>query len=163
MGSKWLYYFAYGSNLNLTRMKNRCPHSRPLFKACLHDYELIFGINNYGKSIKIESGAATIRQSKGKKVFGAVYKISEGNLRSLDGYEGYPSLYGRITVEVFTKKGNPWKTITYIMEEPIEEIEPTPQYLSVIKQGYGDWRIPIDVLRCSLRKWRKEKKVLESS
>ena len=97
-----MLYFAYGSNLNLTQMKSRCPDSKPLFKAYLHDYELIFT----GKVRKIRGGVATIRLSKGKEVFGAGYEISERDLSSLDRYEGYPDFYDRITVKVFTQEGN---------------------------------------------------------
>ena len=35
-----LAYFAYGSNMNIKQMQERCPGSKPLIPAVLKDYRL---------------------------------------------------------------------------------------------------------------------------
>jgi len=47
-------------------------------------------------------GAADIEKKKGKKVYGALYKISKTGERRLDIYEEYPTLYKKM---FFTYQG----------------------------------------------------------
>ncbi len=86
-----MYYFAYGSNLSRKQMSERCPDALPKFAATLPNYRLIFT----GWSRKWNGGVASIKPSKGEKVMGGVYEITERCLRKLDGYEGYPTTYNR--------------------------------------------------------------------
>lgn len=37
-----MYYLAYGSNLNISDMKIRCPKARPVGNAILNDHRLLF-------------------------------------------------------------------------------------------------------------------------
>lgn len=78
---------------------------------------------------------------QGQKVFGAVYEISEKDLRSLDKHEGCPAVYDRVTRTVFPEDGDPVEAVTYIMREQSEETKPSSRYLEVIQQGYRDWGI----------------------
>ncbi len=59
----------------------------------------------------------------------------------LDSYEGYPRNANRLNVTVFNEDGEPTQAITYIKAGQSEETQPSPQYLSVIQQGYRDWKI----------------------
>ncbi len=132
-----MYYFAYGSNLNREQMRERCPDSKPEFTATLPNYKLVF----VGWSRQWRGGKASIRPFRGEKVPGAVYDISEQCLRQLDRYEGYPDVYGRLNVTLFNEDSEPIQTITYIKAGQSEETQPTPEYLSIIQQGYRDWEI----------------------
>jgi gamma-glutamylcyclotransferase (GGCT)/AIG2-like uncharacterized protein YtfP len=132
-----MFYFAYGSNLSHKQMIQRCPSSKPRFKATLPNYKLIFA----GWSREWHGGVASIKRFAGSKVAGAVYEISERDLRSLDKYEGYPTVYDRLNVLVMTEDSDPIKVITYIKREQSEESQPSPDYLAVIKLGYKDWGI----------------------
>jgi len=129
-----MYYFAYASNLNQKQMRERCPESKPLFKANLPNYKLVFS----GWSRELKGGKATIRLNRGEKVLGAVYDVSEQELQKLDRYEAG---YGRLKVTVFDEDGEPHEVITYIKADQSEESKPSSEYLSVIQQGYKDWRI----------------------
>ena len=42
---------------------------------------------------------------------------------------------------VFSEDGEPVQVVTYIKAGREEETRPTPEYLSVIQQGYRDWEI----------------------
>ena len=132
-----MLYFAYGSNLSHKQMLQRCPGSKPRYKANLPNYKLIFA----GWSRKWHGATASIKPFSGSKVTGAVYEIPEKDMKSLDKYEGYPTVYERLNVIVITEDDDPVKAITYIMKEPSEEKQPSPEYLAVIRQGYKDWSI----------------------
>lgn len=132
-----MYYFAYASNLNKKQMLERAPDSKPMFVATLPNYKLVFA----GWSRQWKGGYATIKLSRSDKVIGAIYEVSERDLRRLDSYEGYPANYNRINVTVFDEDGNPVEVLTYIKAGQIEETQPSKEYLAVIRQGYRDWGI----------------------
>lgn len=73
------YYIAYGSNLSVEQMAQRCPDARIVGQAVLEDWELAF------------HGCATILPNKGKNTPVLVWEISAGDEKNLDIYEGYPS------------------------------------------------------------------------
>jgi len=132
-----VYYFAYGPNLNRKQMLERCPDSKPRFFATLNNYKLVF----VGWSRQWRGGVVSIKSFRGERVLGAVYEISETDLRRLDKYEGYPTNYNRIKVTVFSEDGEAIEAITYIKSGQLEETLPAKEYLAVIQQGYRDWGI----------------------
>ena len=130
-----MYYFAYGTNLNKGQMKEQYPNSKPLYPATLPNFKLIF----VGWSRKLQGGVASIRRVQGSKVPGAVYEISESDLRQLDAHEGFPWEYNRIKVIVFDEDGTSVEAFTYIKTGQDEETKPSKEYASVIYRGYKDW------------------------
>ena len=129
-----MYYFAYASNLSKKQMRERCPDGKPVFRATLPNYKLVF----LGWSREWRGGKASIRRSGGEKVLGAVYDVSEQCFKRLDKYE---SSYDRLKVVVFNEDSEPVEAITYIKTSQSEETKPSMEYLSVIQQGYRDWGI----------------------
>ena len=132
-----MYYFAYGVNLNRKQMQECCPDSKPMFIATLPNYKLVF----VGWSRQWRGGVASIKPFRGEKVLGAVYDVSDGDLKRLDRDEGYPGSYNRLNVTVFDEDGEPIEAVTYIKAVQSEETQPSKEYLAVIQQGYRDWRI----------------------
>ena len=132
-----MYYFAYASNLSHKHMLQLCPGCKPKSTATLHNYKLIFA----GWSRKWRGGVASIRASRGSRVIGGVYEISERCLRALDEQEGFPAIYDRINVPLATKDGSLVDAVTYIKREQSEETAPSKEYLAVISEGYKDWRL----------------------
>jgi len=132
-----MYYFAYASNLDRKQMAERCPDSQPAFRATLPNYRLIFT----GWSRQWRGGTASVKPFQGDKVAGAVYEISERDLRRLDRYEGYPATHNRISVHVVNEEGEGVKAMAYIMRQQSEETRPAQEYLAIIRQGYRDWEI----------------------
>ncbi len=128
-------YFAYGSNLSLRQMKQRCPQARRLFSARLPNWTLIFT----GGSRSRGGGTATIRLQKGEQVLGGVYEIDAACLRALDRYEGYPAEYDRMNVIVFNDLGEAVEAVTYYKKDRDPENPPSQQYLAAIREGYRDW------------------------
>ena len=132
-----MYYFAYGPNLSRKQMLERCPDSKPQFFATLNNYKLVF----VGWSRQWRGGIASIKRFSGERVIGAIYEVSDRDLRRLDSYEGYPDVYGRFKVTVFDENGEPIEAITYVKAGQLEETQPSKEYLSIIQQGYRDWGI----------------------
>lgn len=91
-------------------MLERCLDSKPMFLAILHHYKLVFVY----ASRKWRGGVASIKRFRGERVIGAVYEISEQNLRQLDIYEGYPNAYDRVKIKVIGEDGKPVEAVTYI-------------------------------------------------
>jgi len=83
-----MYYFAYGSNMNIEQMSYRCPDAVPIGSAVLMDY------------IVVERQYADIERKPGALVNGLLWEISDKSLRALDRYEGYPKFYIRYNVDV---------------------------------------------------------------
>lgn len=132
-----MYYFAYGTNLIKKQTAERCPSSKPKFSAVLPNYKLIFT----GWSRQWKGGTASVKPFKGEKVKGAVYEISDSDLRKLDKFQDYPVTYNRLNVTVWTDDGDPAPAVTYIKNEQSPETQPSLELLAAIRQGYRDWEI----------------------
>ena len=130
-------YFAYASNLSLEQMLKRCPDAKPKFSAVLPNYKLIFS----GWSREWHGSTASIQPFRGSKVVGAIYEISEKDLQKLDRFEDYPNTYDHATIMVFNEDDVAVKAITYIKRRQADETKPSPEYLSIIRQGYKDWEL----------------------
>jgi gamma-glutamylcyclotransferase (GGCT)/AIG2-like uncharacterized protein YtfP len=129
-----MYYFAYGSNLNVDHMKRRCPQATPTGRLTLNNFKLVF------------RGVADIQDKKGAKVVGAVYKITDHCLKALDGYEGYPYLYDRqhFTIQI-GNKAEPCMTYYMVHDDCIKM--PSQLYYDVIAEGYKDHGLDLSLLR----------------
>ena len=132
-----MYYFAYGSNLNKKQMKERCPDSVPKQTAVLPNYKVVF----VGWSRQLRGGEISLKFSRGDKVRGGLYEISEKDLRRLDALEGFPNNSNRLNVTVFDVDDEPIQAITYMKAGQKEETKPSPEYLATIQQGYRDWHL----------------------
>lgn len=130
-----MYYFAYASNLNKKRMTEYCPEARPVSIVTLHHYKLAFS----GWSRKWRGGVATIQPFRGERVLGAIYEMTEEDMRRLDKYEDCPASYSRINVGVNDDFGRLIEAVTYIRTGRADEAAPSKEYLAVIQQGYRDW------------------------
>lgn len=139
---KKIFYFAYGSNLNLKKMVDLGCTISFLRAAELRDYELVFNKRSY-KDPNV--GFANIVRSD-KKVEGILYEILEEDLLKLDKIEGCPKHYHRRRIEVICDARH-YNAITYCAtEEWIDEnVRPTKKYLdnlmkakSLLSKDYGD-------------------------
>ncbi len=88
-----VYYFAYGSNMNPDRMKERGAHFTDMHKHSLRGYSLKFNKTSYQKPL---TGCANIVPDDRGIVEGVVYKITVQGLYNLDKFEGYPVHYNRV-------------------------------------------------------------------
>jgi len=121
-------YVAYGSNLNIEQMGNRCPYAVPLGTATLAGYRLMFrGGNN---------SVATVEPLEEASVPVLLWEITPRCEEALDRYEGWPRLYRKETITV-DFGGKQTEAMVYIMNEDYPYGSPGERYLNVIKEGYA--------------------------
>ena len=134
-------YFAYGSNLDLEQMAQRCPDAETVGPVRLENYELRFRGN----------GFATVTPKKGSVVYGLVWKITPNCEQSLDRYEGYPRHYTKETVTVKDAAGTEIPVMVYIMAEPYcrQPALPSPYYYRVIQRGFEANGLPVESLQAA--------------
>ena len=95
-------YAAYGTNLDPTRMGERCPHSPLQTTGWLGGWRLTFGGEEHGW----DGALSTIVQDPFEQVFVAVYAITRDDERRLDELEQVDSgLYRKTKVRVATMTG----------------------------------------------------------
>jgi len=130
-----MYYFAYGLNLNRQQMLKNCPQSKPKFPATLHHYQFVFT-----DWTRLWRGAtATIKPQRGGKVLGGIYEVNDNCLRQIERQLG--SDFRQMSVIVNNEDGEPVEALTYLRHNPGDAARPSPEYLTLIQQGYKDWRL----------------------
>ena len=85
-------YFAYGSNLKLSRMRERVPSAHAEGAARLAGYRLV-----WDKRGRDGTGKANLRAHASSEVWGVVYQLDAGAWVSLDAHE---SGYERLDVQI---------------------------------------------------------------
>ena len=137
-------YIAYGSNLNLAQMANRCPTARVVGSGAIKDYRLLFRGEHGG-------AVATVEPFPNGSVPVLVWEIGPADEAALDRYEGWPFLYRKeiMSIELNGKKTD---AMVYIMNEggggnyrPLGS--PGAYYYNIIREGYRDAGFSTDVLR----------------
>lgn len=131
-------YIAYGSNMNIEQMQRRCPDSEIIGSGTLKGYEITFRGNG-------KTGVANIEKKKGGSVPVVVWNISRSDERSLDIYEGFPSLYVKKDVTV-DMRGTKIKGMAYVMTEGHLHQKPSMFYLEIIANGYDSFGMDADPL-----------------
>jgi len=95
-------YAAYGSNLDPSRMSERCPHSPLHSTGWLVGWRLTFG----GEELGWDGALPTIVQDHFEQVFVATYDVTDEDGVLLDGWESADSgLYRKTRVRVATMAG----------------------------------------------------------
>ena len=92
-----VFYFAYGSNMNPDRMRERGAHFAKRYRHSLPGYSLKFNKLSYKEP---RTGCANIVPDKGGVVEGIVYEITVEGLYALDKFEGYPVHYDRVRLSL---------------------------------------------------------------
>ena len=134
-----MLYFAYGSNLHHFQMKRRCKDSVYLKKINLKNFKLTF------RSIY---RAADIEPKKNSIVLGGLYEISKSDEKQLDVYEDFPTLYKKHYFFYYKKK-----VMTYTMVKKTKFKFPTERYLNIVKRGYKDCNLNINLLKNALKNY----------
>ena len=141
-------YFAYGSNLSLAQMRERCPDSVPIAAHILPDHRLEFvGSSSQRWGV---GGVATVVPQPGSKVYGALYRLTAEDEARLDLYEAVnPARPGEgkyVKNEKLLDYKGEW-ALLYLATAMVQGVNsPSTKYLGVIRQGYRDWGLPLDEL-----------------
>lgn len=127
-------YIAYGSNLNVSQMKQRCPDARIVGTTELRGFELLYKGSKSGAYL-------TIEHKKGGVVPVALWEVSAADERRLDIYEGFPDFYYkrdiRLTYRDQAGEAHKAQAFVYIMHEERRLGIPHWSYIGTCKQGYA--------------------------
>ncbi|MGH8023450.1 MAG: gamma-glutamylcyclotransferase family protein, partial [Limisphaerales bacterium] len=141
-----MIYFAYGSNMDETRMRKRCPSAQFMFTARLSGFRLAF--TRYSTTNRC--GAADIISEPHGAVWGVVYQIKDEDRAALDKAEGVAvRAYKPISVEVCPDGDDARriKALTYVVvkrEDP--HPKPSAEYKAMLVNGAKAWKLPADYI-----------------
>lgn len=124
-----VFYFAYGSNMNIAQIASRCPTARFVSAAWVNGYELRFA----GYSSLWDGGVATMYPSLDTSVTGKLFEMSASDLDRMDVFEGY--YYSRVPIFVNSYSGTV-EAITYLRTGV--ETPPSSDYFQTILDGTGE-------------------------
>ena len=129
------YILAYGSNMNLERMKSRCPGCVLIGTTEIRGYRLLFKQSKTG-------AYATIEQDANCTVPALVYKVSWQDEARLDRYEGCPRYYYKreFLLRVRRLNGKLMRSrqmcTAYVMRECRLLGQPSKAYFQLLDDGY---------------------------
>lgn len=141
-----IFYWAYGSNLNVEAMARRCPGAKKLGPLSLDDGTLVF------------RGVADAVYEQGSIIHGGLWKISRRHEATLDQYEGAPRLYAKRYLKLLVNKQEV-QCLYYQMTMSVGVMPPGDMYLDCIAQGYRDFGLPLEALDAALMRSWEDKKV----
>jgi gamma-glutamylcyclotransferase len=140
-----MLYFAYGSNMDWSQMRERCPTAQFVCVAKLKDHHLAFT----RESQKRKCGVADVIQEEGRDVWGVVYQIDERDIGHLDLTEGFrpgrtENDYVREERHVFAEGDNKRPVLVSVYFAIKEDNPPKPnvQYKQLIVNGAKYWHLP---------------------
>lgn len=131
-------YIAYGSNLNLEQMSQRCPTAYVVGTSALKDWRLLFrgGSTN---------AVATVERFRGGSVPVLVWQLQPQDEAALDHYEDWPSLYRKEILRIKLNEKT-MDAMIYIMNEVRPYGPPNHYYFNTIQEGYISAGFDIDIL-----------------
>ena len=111
-------YFAYGSNMDIAAMAERCPASRPLGIARLPRHRLMIAHEGY----------ATVARDPRRTVWGILWDLALADVPALDRYEGVARrLYVKMAQPVLSEHG-PRRALVYVARSTAPS-RPRPGYV----------------------------------
>ncbi|KAJ5210222.1 hypothetical protein N7491_010029 [Penicillium cf. griseofulvum] len=99
------YYFAFGSNMSLTQMAERCPGSTFIGKATLRGYKWQINQRHVANIVKVTEDVSSGPADQGDVVEGLVFSITDKDRRTLDRKEGIKlGVYERVVLNVLLER-----------------------------------------------------------
>jgi gamma-glutamylcyclotransferase (GGCT)/AIG2-like uncharacterized protein YtfP len=140
-----MYYFAYGSNLDLLQMQLRCPDAQFVSIAKLDGYRICFP----RKSFVRDCAVISIEPSVSEVVWGALYEIDGTSIGRLDEREGYDrrrdrglNKYNRMTVRVEIADEHAVAAEVYVATPMPDAGAPSPQYIGYLVACAAECGLP---------------------
>ena len=131
-------YLAYGSNMNIGQMNNRCPGARNLGTTMLDDYTLKFRANLNDRYV------ATVDKEEGSSVPAVIWAITKDHEHVLDLREGIGAHHYEKQYLDIRFKGELITVLAYIMPVGRPEVIPDTEYYNRIMTGYRENGIEVD-------------------
>jgi cation transport regulator ChaC len=156
------FVFAYGSNMDLAQMSERCPNSKDIFQpfvARADGWKLWFP----RQSERRQGGVGSIISAPGEAVWGVVFGLTTQDLARLDRSEGVSAgAYRRARLPIAwgrDLKQEVWTYLAIPQDEPPMRYAPHEDYLAQYIRGAEYFKLPADYIdklkRIETRKRRK--------
>jgi len=141
-----IWYFAYGSNLDQDRFRERVRDWTKARPAVLHDHALRFS----GEVSSEGGGGAIIVPAPGERVYGGIYAIGHDQIAVMDDFELHSPMNVnqrgvRRTVRV-DADGDSVRAEVYEVPAPAVYRAPSDAYLGHITKGLRDFGYDDDVI-----------------
>lgn len=149
-------YLAYGSNLNLSQMRFRCPNAKVVGYTYLPERRLVFRGSRTGSCLTLDDAP------RARGIPCGVFEITDSDLVFLDWYEGYPRFYQRHIlpvdyvwdVKTHQTMLKDVKAMIYLMRPGHSLGQPAESYWQTCMQGYADFDFDPQFLeRARLDSW----------
>jgi len=150
-----MYYFAYGSNLLSSYLREYCPSATVVMQATISNFRVEFPYY----SEESQGGLSSILEAPGELVKGVIFNILQTEFAAMDVMESVPQkLYRRDTFLTLGEDGKWHKADLYRVTTPSGPFMPSKGYLDgMIKGAYEHGLSPeyikrFEVMRDSLAK-----------
>ena len=124
-------YFAYGSNMSRSWMRQLCPKAEALGPAMLADYRFLV----------MSGGYASVLLHAGDAVHGVLWRIVQADIHALDRYEDVAGgLYDRWMLWV-QHRGERRTALVYVGHSHAPG-HARPEYCELVLSAARDWELP---------------------
>jgi len=134
-----MFYFSYGSNMSIKRLKARVPSARARCVATLHGHELRFHKKSNDGSGKCDAYETS---NPGRVVIGVVFEMAETDKPELDSKEGLGYGYEQKEVLVSVPAGGTIRAVTYYATRIDSELRPYHWYKHHVLTGAKENGLP---------------------
>lgn len=133
--------FAYGSNMNMSRLKKRVPSATKVCNASLNGYAFAFNKKSKDGSVK---GNIAQTNNADDKVWGVVFEIDEKEKEKLDDAEGLGKGYNETMIDVLGTDGQSVKVQVYIADSGVTDsnLHPYDWYKEYVVSGAKENELP---------------------
>jgi gamma-glutamylcyclotransferase (GGCT)/AIG2-like uncharacterized protein YtfP len=133
--------FAYGSNMNIGRLRKRVPSATKVCNASLDSYSFAFNKKSKDGSVK---GNIVQTNNVDDKVWGVVFEIDEKEKEKLDDAEGLGKGYNETMIDVLDTDGQLINAQVYIADSAAidDTLHPYDWYKEYVVSGAKENVLP---------------------
>lgn len=134
-------YFAYGSNMDRSAMKRRCPGARAVGPGVLEGYRFFVGVDGWG----------SVRASRGDAVHGVLWRLTPRDIAVLHAYELlHQGLYD-VRHSPVRHGSRLLRAMVYLLRRRAIGMA-RPGYIALIATAARHWNLPESYVR-SVQRW----------
>ena len=133
-----MLYFAYGSNMLTTRLRERIQSATFFDCGFLRGKRVLFN-----KRSRDDSGKANLEDSPDAVTWGVIYEIDDGDMDTLDRIEGG---YDRCLVQICRPDGDAVEAVTYVSNNLTDDPTAYDWYKQYLLSGAREHNLPQDYI-----------------
>lgn len=142
-----MHYFAYGSNMSLSRLRERVPSAEPIGCFTLNEHDLRFHKSGKDGSGKCD---AYFTSETGDVIYGVLFEIDSSDKPALDKAEGLGYGYDEKEVTVSANDGSSIKATTYVATNIDVSLKPYSWYVNHVLVGAREASLPSDYIEAKI-------------